>query len=136
MNTTYYLNNVMGNVFKTQISPALPTDYWLGLSLTTPNIAGGSVLEPTPSGSGYVRVKLTGNLSVPVNGTVTNNGAISFNESLTSWGTVKSYVIYDSQTGGNLLMFGDLTIQRTVEQGTVITIKAGELVITLENPTT
>jgi len=45
-------------------------------------------------------------------------------------------MLYDSQTGGNLLMFGDLTIQRTVEQGTVITIKAGELVITLENPTT
>lgn len=134
MNTTHFLNRVMGNVFNTKVNPALPTQYWIGLSSTAPNIAGAGVSEPSSVGTGYGRVQLT-SLSDPADGEITNNGAISFEESLTSWGVMTHYVIYDASTGGNLLMYGLLTISRAVEQNTVITIKSGELTITLENPT-
>jgi hypothetical protein len=133
MNTTYFLNQVMGNVFKTKTNPALPAQYWIGLSRTAPNIAGSGVTEPSTTGTGYARIQLT-NLSAPEDGEITNTGAVAFDESLTAWGTVTHYVIYDTVTGGNLLMYGLLTISRSVEQNTVITIKAGELQLILENP--
>lgn len=86
MNTTYFLNQVMGNLFKTKETPALPSEYYIGLSSTAPNISGGNVTEPL-SNSGYKRVKLE-NLSEPADGVITNEQAISFDESTANWGTM------------------------------------------------
>ncbi len=133
MNTTYFLNMVAGNVMKTKTSPALPTKMYLGLSRTVPNLSGLNVSEPSSS-AGYRRKELTG-LSTPTNGVVTNNQNINFDESTASWGTITHYVIYDSLTGGNLLMYGALTIKRVVETATVMTIKAGSLSLSVVNPT-
>ncbi len=133
MNTTYFLNLVAGNVFRTKTSPAIPTVYYLGLSKTAPNMSGGNVSEP--SGGGYARIKLTG-LSAPSNGVVTNTKAIDFAESTASWGTVTHFVVYDAMTGGNLLMYGSLTTSRSVETATIMTIKAGALTLSVINPTT
>lgn len=133
MNTTYFLNLVAGNVFRTKTSPAIPTTYYLGLSKTAPNLSGGNVSEP--SGGGYARIKLTG-LSTPSNGIVTNTNAIDFAESTAAWGTVTHFVVYDALTGGNLLMYGQLTTSRSVETATIMTIKAGALMLSVINPTT
>ena len=133
MNTITFLNRIMGNLFGTKTTPALPTQYWLGLSSTSPGVDGTGVSEPSGGTSGYARVQLT-TLSEPTYGTISNTGAVSFNESTAPWGTMTHYVIYDAPTSGNLLMFGALTISRAVEQNTVITIRAEELTITLENP--
>lgn len=131
MTTNHMLNRIMGNVFRTQTSPALPTNYYIGLSTSTPTAAGGNVTEP--SGGGYARKQLTG-LSAPTNGVITNNSAIAFNESTASWGTVTYFVIYDAATNGNLLFYDKLTSSRAVEANTVITIKEGALKLTLANP--
>lgn len=133
MNTTYFLNLAMGNLFRTKTTPAIPTTYYLGLSKTAPTISGTGVSEPSTSGTGYRRVSLA-SLSAPTNGTITNSAPVSFNESTSNWGTMTHYVVYDAVTGGNLLFYGTLSIPRTVEQDTVITVKAGELTITLSNP--
>ena len=133
MNTTYFLNQVMGNVFHTKTSPALPTKYYIGLSSTQPTVDGECTGEPTTSGTGYSRVLLD-SLTAPSAGVVSNSAAISFNESISNWGTMLYYVVYDAATGGNLLFFGSLSVGRSVEPNTIITIKAGELKITLSNP--
>lgn len=132
MNTTYFLNQVMGNLFGTKKVPALPADYFIGLSKTEPNAAGGSVTEPTGAGSGYQRVKLE-TLSAPANGEITNTDAVLFPESLTNWGIMTHFVIYDAQTGGNLLMFDELNQSRTAEINTVVMIKPGGLKLTLKD---
>lgn len=129
MNTTYFLNQVMGNVFNTKTEPALPGDYYIGLSSTAPNADGGNVSEPASS-AGYERVKLEV-LSEPTAGVITNKSAISFNESTANWGTMTNFVIYDSLSGGNLLMYDPLSTQRNVEATTIVTIKAGNLSLTL-----
>lgn len=36
MNTTYFLNCVAGNLFHTKENPAIPAQYYIGLSSTTP----------------------------------------------------------------------------------------------------
>lgn len=136
MITTYFLNLVAGNIYRTKTSPAIPTGLWIGLSTTTPNIDGTNVTEPSSSG-GYARVKLT-SLSEPSNGVVTNPNAIVFNKSTTDWGVLSHYVIYDAQSGGNLLGFSHLLynqapVQRTAEPGTIFTIDSGDLRLSVEN---
>ena len=132
MNTTYFLSQVMGNLFKTKETPALPSEYYIGLSSTAPNISGGNVTEPL-SNSGYKRVKLE-NLSEPADGVITNEQAISFDESTANWGTMSHFVIYDALEAGNLLMYDTLSTPRNVESATIVTIKADSLTLTLSNP--
>lgn len=134
MNTTYFLNLIAGNVFRSKLSPALPTAYYIGLSTTTPQIDGTGDTEPA-SNTGYARVPLTG-LTDPENGTVYNNEPISFDEATGSWGTVTHYVVYDEPTGGNLLFFGNLSTKRTIEANSSVIFKNKALAIDVLNTNT
>lgn len=131
MNTTYFLNLIAGNVFKTKTSPGIPSTYHLGLSTTAPNVSGGGVTEP--SDSAYKRIALSG-LGAPNNGAVANTSIIEFPESTQDWGTVSYYCIYDSATGGNLLMYGQLAKSRIVEANTVMIVRADSLKLSVTNP--
>lgn len=133
MNTTYFLNQVMGNIFHTQENPAIPAQYYIGLSTSEPSIDGTCTGEPSTNGTGYSRVLLS-DLSTPTDGIIKNTAPIAFDESLTDWGVMLYYTVYDAQTGGNLLFYGDLSMSRSVEPNTIITIKTGELSIQLCNP--
>lgn len=138
MNTTYFLNQIMGNVFGSKTNPALPQKYYLGLSTTTPGIDGTGVTEPSTPGDGYARV-LIDCFSEPVNGVIHNETAITFPESLYPWSTAEApithYVIFDAPEGGNLLVFDFLSPSRIVEINTVVAMKPESLTITLSNPT-
>ena len=131
MNTTYFRNLVAGNIFGTQTTPAIPESYYLGLSSTEPTESGTNVTEPG-SGTGYERVLLT-NLGAPSDGEVSNSSSIDFDESTAAWGTMTHFVIYDAQTGGNLLIYGELSADRSVEADTIMTIKTGSLKISVVN---
>lgn len=135
MNTTYFLNCVAGNVFQSKKTPAIPSTYYIGLSTTSPSPSGTGANEPASS-TGYARVELT-SLSEPNSGVVTNESDINFNESLSSWGTITHFVIYDSPAvgSGNLLMYGALSTPRSVEAATIMTIKSGYLSLSVQNPT-
>lgn len=132
MNTTHFLNRVAGNLFRTETSPAIPTEYYIGLSTTEPTMTGANVSEPSTS-AGYGRVLLE-NLSTPTNGVVTNTANINFEESTASWGTVTHFVIYDAEINGNLLMYGALSTPRVVEAATVMTIRQDYLRLSVQNP--
>lgn len=128
MITTYFKNMIMGNVFKSKTDPSLPNTYYLGLSSTAPTVSGTNATEPFISGNGYARVALdANNLSAPSNGVVKNKAIVSFDESLADWfpaGTPAThYVVYDSATGGNLLMYNQLKAPRVIESGTIVSIK-------------
>lgn len=133
MTSTYFLNCIMGNVFMTKLSPTLPKKVYLGLSSTAPQVDGTGVSEPLAS-AGYQRVELT-NLGEPVNGVVSNDDEIQFDESSASWGTITHFVLFDSPTDGNLLMFNQLFQSRSVETATIVMVKTGSLKLTLANPT-
>ena len=133
MTSTYFLNCIMGNVFMTKLSPTLPKKVYLGLSSTAPQVDGTGVSEPLAS-AGYQRVELT-NLGEPVNGVVSNDGEIQFDESSASWGIITHFVLFDSPTDGNLLMFNQLSQSRSVETATIVMVKTGSLKLTLANPT-
>lgn len=131
MNTTRFMNQIMGNVFKTQTSPALPLNFYLGLSTTLPTLAGGNVTEPSTAG-GYSRIQIS-NLSTPSGGAIHNTSALTFNTAASSWGSIPYYCIWDAGSGGNLLMWGTLATPKTVSTGDILMFAEGDLVITLEN---
>lgn len=133
MNTTYFKNLVMGNVFNSKTNPAIPSKYYLGISSTEPTQSGTNVNEPSGSGSNYSRVAIA-SFSAPNNGAVTNATNLEFPESYTSWGLFPYYVIFDAATGGNLLMYGKLSPERTIEENTVLTVSSGALELRLLNP--
>lgn len=132
MNTTYFLDLVAGNVFGTKKTPAIPTSYYIGLSSTAPTASGGNVTEPSGT-AGYKRLKLT-MLGAPSDGTVTNMTAADFPQSTANWGVMTHFVIFDAETGGNLLMYGVLSPSRSVEAATLMTIPAGLLELSFVNP--
>lgn len=114
---------------------ALPRNYYLGISSTVPTVEGKNVTEPSTVNSGYGRVLLSSSLSTPSNGVIVNTDSISFPESKTDWFSASSpaiyYVIYDSYTGGNLLMYNQLTAPRIIEENTIVTIKANSIYLRL-----
>lgn len=122
----------MGNVFGTESTTPLPSRYYLGLSTTAPNVGGSGVTEP--SDPAYARVPLT-SLSAPVNGIISNEADIDFEESTVDWGTCTYFVVYDSATGGNLLLFNPLDKPRTVQSETQVAFREGGLTLSLRNPT-
>ena len=62
MNTTYFLNCGAGNLFHTTENPAIPAQYYIGLSSTTPAVDGSGVKEPS-SDAGYNRLLLSSPVS-------------------------------------------------------------------------
>lgn len=130
MVSTYFLNCIMGNLFRSQTSPALPASYYVGLSLTEPQANGTGVREP--SDSGYARLSLA-NVSVPSNGIVTNTEALTWEEVAADWGTVTHFVIYDQLSGGNLLCGGKFPKPRTIQEGMTVIFQPDALRITLKD---
>lgn len=122
----------MGNVFGTKTAPALPTNFYIGLSTTAPTTAGGNVTEP--SDSAYARVRLS-SLSAPSGGEVKNSQAISFADSTTDWGQVTHFVIYDAATGGNLLIYNTLDKPRTIQSDSQVSFKVNGLELSLKDVT-
>lgn len=133
MNTPYFLNCVAGNLFHTKETPAIPEAYYIGLSTTEPNKDGSGVTEP-PASAGYQRVMIE-HLSAPTDGKVSNEKPISFSRSTSNWGTVTHYVIFDSPAvgSGNLLIYDELSAQRTMEADTVLTFEEGCLELLVQN---
>lgn len=132
MITTYFANCAMGNLFKTKTTPALPSEFYLGLSTTTPLPDGTNVAEP--SDAAYARVKLT-TLSAPANGVIKNSVGVSFPDSTADWGSVTHFVIYDAPTGGNLLIYNTLDKPRIIQEDSSVAFKAGGLTLSLKDVT-
>ena len=133
MTTTYFSNCIMGNLFKTNTNPGLPSVFYIGLSTTEPTTGGANVTEPDDTA--YSRVKLT-SLSAPVDGVIHNTEQIGFADSTVDWGTITHFVIYDAQTGGNLLVYNTLDKPRTVQADSQITFRAKGMRLALKDVTT
>jgi len=136
MVTDYFLKSISEDIFKHQITQIVPYEFYLGLSSTAPSVNGSGVTEPTDEA--YHRARIinseeifgTADLST---GMVSNHTAIYLPESTEEWPGITHYVIYDSQTGGNLLMYGALNATMNVPIKTIVGIPVGDLKIKTSN---
>jgi hypothetical protein len=103
------------------------TTLWAGYSTTTPAKAGTGATEPTDAA--YARVDISANLT-RTDSTIDNDAEITFPEATASQGTVTYALIYDAETVGDLLWYGQLTASKAVDSGDTPRFPAGDFDIT------
>lgn len=108
----------------------MPSCY-LALSTTPPNAAGGNFTEP-PAAAGYARTLIgtynsegTWLMSTPSGGTTSNTNIIFFPEATASWGSITHFGLFDAKTGGNLMVYGQLSAPVTVPANYVPLFRSG-----------
>lgn len=122
----YYENKIIEHMLRNQ-SFTPPSTLYLALYTTAPSDAGGGT---EVSGGSYARQSFT--LTAASGGATSNSADITFPTATADWGTIVAVGIFDAQTGGNLLMYGDLETSKTVNSGDTFVIKAGDLDITVD----
>jgi hypothetical protein len=104
---------------------------YVGLLTVNASHAAGSGTEV--SGGSYARVSYTGSLAnwagTQASGSTTtssgtgaaavtsNNVAVTFPAPTGTWGTIVGFAIYDAPTAGNMLFYGALAANKTVNGG-------------------
>lgn len=123
--TTLADNTVTWTAIATQ--PALDQVY-VALFTTNPSDSGGGT---EVSGGSYARVAVASTLanwagtqsagsttaSSGTGGATSNNGSITFPTPSAAWGVVTGFGIFDKATTGNLLIWGALTANKTINNG-------------------
>lgn len=114
----YFESALLRMLFHNQ-SYTPPDSYWI--SLSTKNIGDDAVdnREPDPSRS-YSRVEIGNNISetgfIRIGDYLYNSGQINFSEVTNNeWGTIISFGLWDSETDGNLIAYGNLTNNKNIK---------------------
>ena len=88
------------------------------------------------TGTGYARVdkaNTTANWAASSSGSKANASAITFAAAgAGDWGTLSHFGIYDAASGGNLLLWGTLSVPITPGNGDQVIFPIGNLVVTLD----
>lgn len=121
-----------------------PTTTYVGLFTTAPtdSTAGTEV-----TGGSYARVSVTsgtgtwnntqGNTSgasTGTDGTTENVSTVTFPAPTANWGVVTSFGIFDASSGGNLLIYANLTTSKTINNGDAApSFAAGALTFQVDN---
>lgn len=139
----YLENKLIDQLFRAQ-AYTFPSTLYVGLLTAVPSDTGGGT---EVSGGSYARVGVTASLanfagtqgtgtttaSTGATGTTSNNASITFPTPSATWGTVAAFGIYDASTAGNLLFYGTLTINKTVNSGDTVVFPAAALSIQIDN---
>jgi hypothetical protein len=99
-----------------------PAGLWVSLFTVTPSDAGGGT-EVT--GGSYARAQSGTGAPLDANwtgasatdGITTNALDVTFPAPSANWGTVVAFGIHDAATTGNLLVWGPLTVSKTINNG-------------------
>lgn len=129
--TTYLANKLLDHQLgKTAFT--LPTVY-VGLSSTTPALAGTGATEP--SGGSYARVTTSGaTWNAGASGATSNAAAITFPTASADWVSAANLtygILYDAASAGNMLGYGVLTVAKNVLNGDTASIAIGGLTVTI-----
>lgn len=108
-----------------------PTDYYIGLSTTTPTDTGTNFTEP--SGNAYARVQKTNNTTnwpaaSAADPTVKSNGnAITFATATGSWGTVTHAGWFTTLATATLVEWAALSSSQAIGTGATASFATGQL---------
>ncbi len=126
MYASNYFENLMLNLMRGQ-SISAPGSFYLALFLSNPGDSGNEGTEITYTG--YSRQEIT--FSAPTaSGSglmMQNTSLISFAEAQSSAGTVTYVGVFDSLTGGNMWLYGQLDISLVVQSGVSPIFRAGSV---------
>lgn len=127
-----FLANKLLDVATGKTSYTPPTNY-LGLSSTTPTVAGTNVTEPSTGSYGRVTTSAA-NWNAASAGSTTNGATFTFPTATADWAAgsnMTHLVIHDALTTGNMLGFGALTTAKAILNGDTASFAASAITITL-----
>lgn len=104
---------------------------YLALFLNSPTDAGTGT---EVSGTNYVRkpIAFTAPVQIDGKGVIKNTVDIEFNQAGSNWGTVTHGAIFDSLTGGEMIVWAPLNNVKIIETSDILKINANEFVVTAE----
>ena len=122
----YFENKIIDHMLRNQ-SFTPPSTLYVALYNVAPTDAGGGT---EVSGGSYARQAVT--FSAASGGATSNSADITFPQATADWGTIVAVGILDASTGGNLLAWGALTANKTVNNGDQFKITAGNLTLSVD----
>lgn len=135
----YLENKLVDHIFRATAF-TMPAALYVSLHTANPVDAGSGT---EVSGSNYSRAALapstanwgnTQNSGVGVSsgtgGQTLNKGIISFPTPSATWGTVTHFGIWDASSAGNLIVYGALTVSKTINTSDVVTFPVDTLSVT------
>lgn len=133
MINTYEKNQILTNIFRNG-----EKTIYIGVSKTAPTEAGTNCTEPTaPSYKRFLAKCDSTNWNEPNEGTISNSVVFRFDEAAESWTTAASpvthWVIFDAETGGNMMFYGELMRAQEIPAGAVLEIPTEGLTTTVLN---
>ncbi len=120
----------------------VPDYLYVGLSVASPslqNLANPPSIGEPGEGSGYARVEIandttTWEYATQSNPSVKTNAIpIEFPEATGNWGGVCYWALYEQQTGGVCVEWGELTDTKVIMDGDTARFKPGEMRILLRD---
>lgn len=129
--TDYLKNEMLDHVLSASTFTA-PATLYVGLwtSALFDSATGSVSGEVSTSGTNYARAAVTNNTTnfpAASGGIKTNGTTISFSTASISWGTITYMALTDAITGGNMLMWSDLTTSKAVAAGDTPSFSVGSL---------
>ena len=128
--TSYFSHKILDFLLGRNAYTNIPT-YYVGLSKTPMGVDGAGVTAP--SGGGYARLAIPNNktsFSVAASKVVNFIQEFRFPESTDTaageWGDISHFTIYDSLSGGNMLLFGALREPRHMERLSTLVLKPND----------
>ena len=114
-----------------------PTTLYLALFNNTSgnaatNLEAGTLTdEVSTSGTAYARQAVT--FAAASTGTSATNATVTFPAATDNWGTVTHVAVMDGDTEGadNVLFWGAVTTQKTIETGDTFQVSSGNLTVSL-----
>lgn len=127
--STYLGNALLNHTLRNTAYTSPGTAIWVSLHTGTLTAA---MTETECSGNNYGRVQVTAwDAPTATGGDTENTNAITFGTPSGSWGAVLSAGIFDAQTTGNGLFFGNVGSSFTPTSGDTVQFVAGALDVTV-----
>jgi hypothetical protein len=117
---TALYNHVLRN---TSYTPAATLYVALFTSTATAADIEAGTLTNEVSGGSYARQTVT--FAAPTNGSGSNSGTVTFPTASAGWGTIRFAAIMDASSTGNVLVYGQLTSDVTINSGNTFQFNAG-----------
>ncbi len=119
------LNHVLGGGDYTR-----PANVYLALYTVAPDDTGGGTEIVGGNYARYMMVNNATNWPAATSGSKSNGVDIVFNTASAAWGTVVAFGIFDAISAGNMLYWGTLSQNKTIDINDTAIFRAGTLTIT------
>ena len=88
------------------------------------------------TGSGYARIRVgdptQGSFVIGAAGTASNDTEFRWQDAVNAWGTITHIAVYDEETGGNMLVYGQLTSPVEIGAGDIFKVPPSGFTIQID----